>query len=160
MSKNRNIIIIIFIVYFLNSCVNSAPKITQNFTYARSGKVNYISTNKSLVVVSSEQSAENISKAVSFAEINALENILYRGIPGSPQENPIISDEVTSQKQSSAVLKVLVFEEGYKLFVTDSLPIETFEDKGMVTVIQKVTFDINALRKFLEKNEVIKKFGF
>lgn len=144
---------------FASSCTKKATAPQQSsINYSRNGKVNFISSNKGLLSVSSENTAERINKAVNFAEINALENILFKGIQGSIQENPLIADEVTAFKENPLVLKGLIFENGYKIFVTESEVIETFKGNS-ITVIQKVTFDIPALRKFLEKNNIIRKFG-
>ncbi|MES2797343.1 MAG: hypothetical protein V4683_15325 [Bacteroidota bacterium] len=149
---------IVFILFF-SSC---AKKITvnqqQSVDYYRNGKVNYISSNKGLLTLSSENVGENINKAAHFAEINALENILFKGIQGSSQEDPIISDEISAFRENNLALKSLIFENEYKLYLTESLVLETYKGNPM-TVVQKVTFDIPALRKYLEKNNIIRKFG-
>lgn len=149
-----------FLVFAIASCAKKTSVPQLNIEYGRSGKVIFMKTANNVLTVESEQSAENIQKAIAFAEINALENILYRGIPGSSQEHPIITDEVSAQKNSPLVLKGLIFNNGYKIFLTESELLETFKGNGIITVRQKVSFDINALKKFLEKNEVIQKFGF
>jgi hypothetical protein len=153
-------ILSLMVLFGTISCTKKSINYSQSFDYARSGKVIFLGNSKGLVTVSSEQTAESLSKAISFAEVNALENLLFKGVSSSPQENPMISDEVLAQKESPMVLKGLIFENGYKVFLTESQILQSFKDKGEVTVVQKVTFDIPALRKFLEKNEVIKKFGF
>lgn len=145
----------------LFSCT-TGQKVTEqkvNFEYQRSGMVNFSRQQNGLLSVSSVQTAENVNKAVSFAEINALENILFRGIPGSLQADPVISNEKEAQVKSRQILDKLIFKEGYRTFMTDSQLIERQEDKNAVTVTQQVTFDIPALRKYLEQNQVIRKFG-
>lgn len=143
----------------LESCSQKVSTQQQNtYNYARSGKVKYMTANKGLLSVSSESTAENMSKAVDFAEINALENILFKGVQGSTQESPLIPDEVTAFKENPMILKGLIFDHGYKIFLVESDVLESFKGNG-TTVIQKVTFDIPALRKFLEKNNIIRKFG-
>jgi hypothetical protein len=154
--------ILILAVGFISFC-GCAKKTTisnTTFSYSRNGKVTALNSNKNLLTVKSEQAAENYGKAVNFSEINALENILYRGISGSIQENPMISDEVIAQQKSRVILEGLIFREGYKVFMTESTTLEDYKSQNAISVVQKVTFDLNALRKFLEKNEVIKKFGF
>lgn len=150
---------LLFLLLF--SCT-TGQKVTEQkmtFEYQRSGMVNLSKQQSGLLSVNSVQTAENINKAVSFAEINALENILFRGIPGSLQADPVISNEKEARVKSRQILNELIFKEGYRTFMTDSQLIARQEDKNAVTVTQEVTFDIPALRKYLEQNQVIRKFG-
>lgn len=143
------------------SCT-TAQKVTEQkitYEYQRSGMVNLSSQQNGLLSVNSVQTAENVNKAVNFAEINALENILFRGVPGSFQADPVISNEKDAVTKSKAVLNELIFREGYRVFMTDSRLTDRQDDKSAVTVTQQVTFDIPALRKYLEENRVIRKFG-
>jgi hypothetical protein len=157
--KIFNTFLLVVCLIIATSCSRkSTPTQQYNIDYSRNGKVNFISANKGLLSISSESTAERLQKAINFAEINALENILFKGIQGSTQENPLIADEVTAIKENPLVLKGLIFENGYKIFVTESEVLETFKGNP-TTVIQRVTFDIPALRKFLEKNNIIRKFG-
>lgn len=152
--------LIICCLLFFSSCAKTVPTATQQsrIDYVRNGKVNFITSSKGLFTVSSENTAETMNQAVYFAEINALENILFRGIQGSSQENPMISDEMTAKRENPAALRSLISENGYHIFVTESEVIEKFKGSP-ITVIQRVTFDIPALRKYLEKNNIIRKFG-
>jgi len=129
------------------------------YEYQRSGMVNLSRQQNGLLSVNSVQTAENVNKAVSFAEVNALENILFRGIPGSLQADPVISNEKEAMAKSKQALNELILNEGYRTFMTDSRLTERQDSKGAVTVTQEVTFDIPALRKYLEQNGVIRKFG-
>ncbi len=152
---------LLFLALLLLNLSSCAPKTTPtkySFEYVRTGKVNVIYSDKGLLTVKSEGVAENLSKAIYFAEINALENILYRGIPSSTQESPLISDELDAYKKNQLVLDNLVFRNGYKNYLTSSEIIERNDGAG-IYVIQKVTFDIPALRKYLENNNIIRKFG-
>jgi hypothetical protein len=158
--NNMKYITLIFLMVLSISCAKKTSSPPVNIEYGRTGKVNFIKANKSLLTVESEQSGGSFQQAAYYAEINALENILYRGIPGSSQEQAIIADEVQAQRNSPLVLKGLVFNNGYKIFLTESEPLESYKNEGVYTVRQKVTFDVLALRRFLEKNEVIQKFGF
>ncbi|MBX2951605.1 MAG: hypothetical protein KF870_03805 [Leadbetterella sp.] len=143
----------------LLSCTSGKKPVEQKtvYEYQRSGMVNLSRQQNGLLSVNSIQTAEDVNKAVSFAEINALENILFRGIPGSLQADPIISNE--KEAMTKQALTKLIFNEGYRIFMTDSRLIERQDSKNAVTVTQEVTFDIPALRKHLEQNGVIRKFG-
>lgn len=122
--------------------------------YTRSGNVEFDNYNKGLLSVTTKQGAENLEKAIYYSEINALENILFKGIPGSPQEHPLIKEE-----KREPFLDKLIFDRDYEKFLTNSEVLETYKSEKMISVRQRVTFDIEALRKELEKNNIIRKFG-
>jgi len=151
----------LILTFIILSCSTAKKPAEQavSYEYQRSGMVNLSGQQNGLLTVKSVQTAENINKAVVFAEINALENILFRGIPGSFQADPVISNEKEAMAKSKKVLEDLIFNEGYRTFMTDSQLAERQDSKGAVTVTQQVTFDIPALRKHLEQNRVIRKFG-
>lgn len=130
-----------------------------SYVYKRSAAVNFIQQEKGILTVSSTQTAENVGKAIYFAEMNALENILYRGIPGSMQREPLISNEKEANQKHFNFLNQLLEGEDYHSFMTASLLDERTGNRGKFTVTQWVSFDIEALRKHLEKNGIIRKFG-
>ncbi len=148
-------------IFVFVSCTSGKKASEQKpeYEYQRSGMVNLSKQHNGLLSVKSVQTAENVNKAVAFAEMNALENILFRGIPGSLQDDPVISNEKEARAKSKEILNELIFKEAYRTFMTDSQLIERQEGKNAVTVTQEVTFDIPALRKYLEQNGVIRKFG-
>ncbi|NBA85015.1 hypothetical protein GVN16_04550 [Emticicia sp. CRIBPO] len=139
--------------------ISCAKPVSQNTSYQRTGMVNYLTYTKSELTVTSEHAAENVGKAISYAEINALENILFRGIPGSPSEAPLISDEIEAVKNHKQILNTFIFETGCKEYVTKSETISRERQGTLTFVKQKVTFDLNGIRKFLEKNNIVKRFG-
>ncbi|MFY7825701.1 MAG: hypothetical protein ACOVQ4_01190 [Flectobacillus sp.] len=151
-------LLLILLLCQLSACAPKTTPIKNSFDYVRTGKVNVISSDKGLLSVKCEGMAENLNKAILFAEMNALENILYRGIPGSNQEAPLIPDELDAYKKNQLVLDNLVFRNGYKNYITGSEIIERHDANG-IFVVQKVTFDVPALRKYLENNNIIRKFG-
>jgi hypothetical protein len=91
--------------------------------------------------------------------MNAFENILYRGIPGSMQREPLISNEKEARQKHFSFLNQLLEGEDYHSFMTASLVDERTGKRGKFTVTQRVSFDIEALRRHLEKNGIIRKFG-
>lgn len=102
------------------------------------------------------------AKSSADAAAHAFYTLLFRGIPGSQYELPVISNE-NEKKNDPAVKKLL--SEGYSSFVTEN--IFKSEDsktkrkdgaKGKMTV-HKITINCDALRKHLEDNGVIRKFG-
>lgn len=96
------------------------------------------------------------------AKAAAFYALLFRGIPGSQYELPMIADE-NENKNNPVVVKLL--KGGYSSFITDAsltnqrnTSRKTDGRKG-VSATYQVTINCDALRKYLEQNGVIRKFG-
>ena len=88
--------------------------------------------------------------------------LLFQGIPGSQYEFPLVPDG--SDKKEHPAIKTLL-NEGYMSFVAGSTVISENKKtkrldgaKGLM-IVQKITVNYEALRKYLEQNQVIRKFG-
>lgn len=127
--------------------------------FFRTGEVEFISSSKGTIQLLSDYSSVSELQASKFAERNALENILFRGIPGSNQEKPLIPSEEEAFKNHSFVLTDLILNYGYERFLIASYPDFIATNNGTFMVSQIVIYDIKALRKHLEKENVIRKFG-
>ncbi|MEZ5030941.1 MAG: hypothetical protein R2787_06060 [Saprospiraceae bacterium] len=97
--------------------------------------------------------------AIRYAERNALENILFRGIPGSPQESPLVPDEQAARQSHGEMLTKMTAGGNYQQFVIQSYVDHVETSPQGAHIDQTVTFDLNALRKHLEREGVIRKFG-
>ena len=133
----------------------SAPK---EMTYFRTGEVNCVENDNRLVTVSSLHHGSSGAQAQMFAERNALENLLFRGIPGC-YDVPIVSDEQASMRDHSSFYAWLIDAREYERFITDRGANQSAASGGIVTIDMTITFDVQALRKEMEKQGVIKKFG-
>jgi hypothetical protein len=124
--------------------------------YSRNGMVEFVSGDKNTLTVTTQSFADKEAIAFAYAERNALENILFRGIPKSNQENPMVADE---DKARSSSLDRLINQD-YKKYLISSFLVEKHKQKKVHYVTLEVKFDINALRKYLEDNGIVRKFGF
>jgi hypothetical protein len=131
----------------------------EGLPYQRNGLVNFAGYDKNVLTVVSEYTSDSFDRAVYSAQVNALENILFKGIVGSPSENPIIPDEVEAMKNHEMVLNTFIFETGCRAYIKNSETLFRDKQKKRFYVRQSVTFDLNGIRKFLEKNNIIKAFG-
>lgn len=88
--------------------------------------------------------------------------LLFRGIPGSQYELPMIPNEM--EKKDDPVIKALLDKDYMSFVIKSSLQGEEKkvrkEDgvKGIMTT-HKITINCDALRRYLEQNNVIRKFG-
>ena len=128
--------------------------------YERSGEVNAVSHENSIIVLSSQARAESASKAVYHAERNAFENLIFKGIPNTNQESPMVPSEVKALRDNPSLFNSLLVEQGYRRYVMDSYTNNSVAVGGGVQLIdQVVKIDLKALRNYLQAEGVTKKFG-
>ncbi|HWK07709.1 MAG TPA: hypothetical protein VNS58_28955 [Puia sp.] len=129
-----------------------------------SGLVKYVGApDKGTVTVESTGFAKKKPESDVNAGATALYTLLFRGLPGSVYDLPMIPDE--QAKKDDPVVRALL-QGGYGSFVTADV-LERMEAtkkkpdgmKGIVT-IHTITFNYDALRRYLEAHSVIRKFGY
>lgn len=144
--------VILFFSLFSISC-NSAKTV--------SGEVNYLaSPEPGTVIVSAAGYGPSKEAAIQNAESNAFNSLLFRGIPGSQQQLPMIADEAAARKVHSTYLDKLLGG-GYKAFMLLSTPQSAFAaaHNGRKNITQQVKINVDALRRDMEQHGVVRKFG-
>lgn len=101
------------------------------------------------------------ANAIESAEINAFNNLIFRGIPGSQYQLPMVENEQKTKKEHSAYFDELLKNKKYKAFLLSTanasdLNINLSRQK---TISINVKINVNALRRDMEQNGVIRKFG-
>ena len=142
------------VILFLGSCT---PKM--NVGYERTGRVKCIKHDRMTITLSSEGQAESVGKAVNFAERNAIENLLFKGIPASNQEKPLIDNESVAKNKNAAFFDEFIMNRGYQQYITESLIADDYQNGSYHLITQNITVDLTNLRDFLVKEGIIKKFG-
>ena len=104
-------LIIIIAVFILSGC---SPQVTP-FQYQRTGEVNAVNHENSIITISSQSRAETLIKAITFAERNAFENLLFKGVPNTNQESPLIENEFKALDANNAFFDRLLVQHDYKL---------------------------------------------
>lgn len=125
-------------------------------------QVNYRSSTSSSITVRSVGYANNAKKALVAAELSAFKAVLFQGVDNAVNQTalvPVTEDEIT--KQHEAYFNNL-FVERYKHFISASEVVQPFSKdmnkrKNMVV---DVTIKLRALREDLERNGIVRKFGF
>jgi len=126
--------------------------------------VNYLSGDAQTLSLRSSGMGINELSAISNAEKNAVEAILFRGIPNSQQKEPLVS---VSEKEAKQIYKKYFDEffagERYKTFIYSSVPVSSSQfvkgGAGKKTICIDVKVNLKALRQDLERSGVIRKFG-
>lgn len=152
--KNTILLLSIFSIFYSVSC---SPKL--NIGYERTGKVTCSKYEESVIHLVSESRAANRNSAVQFAERNAFENLLFKGIPNSNQEKAMVPNEYDALRKHPNYFEDLIKGEKYQRFITSSEISEENVSGGVTFLKQSISVDLAGLRKDLEQNKVIRKFG-
>jgi len=140
--------------------ISCAPKKKlQKIDYRRTGEVKCIQYEKDIIKLESTSRASTMGEASSFAERNAIENLLFKGIPKSNAESPLIADEHESLRRNKRFYDVFIMQKEYEKFIMESSISSEAGNPGQYRVTQYIELDLKAMRKHLESNKVIRKFG-
>lgn len=94
------------------------------------------------------------------AEVAALEALLFQGIANTQFSMPMVEGGVASREQHAAFYKTFFEQQGYRQFVSKTQLVQGLTKfKGGRKLVTRVLVDVNGLRRHLESNGVIRKFG-
>ena len=150
--KNYLPMLLLLSVCFWTAC-NSARTI--------SGEVNFIaSPEPGTVLVSAGGYGPTKPQAILNAEANAFNTLIFKGIPGSQQQLPMVPDEAASRKKNAAFFDQFL-NGGYKPFMmlSESQSSYAAGRKNRNNITQRVKINVDALRRELEQRGVVRKFG-
>ena len=140
------------VALFIVSC--AAP---QPMGYERTGEVKCLSHDRETITLASKAMGSTSSEAQFNADVKAFENLFYKGVPNSNQEAALVDSK---KKDEVADQLVEFFNSGeYKHYLMESTVMNQSVNKGTYFVDQKVHVHLSALRKYLEDNNIIRKFG-
>ena len=126
-------------------------------------KVNYLTGREGTITVRAIGFGEKTEDAINDAEKNAIDVLLFRGLPESEQKVPLIGTNETEEKNKHKdYFNKLYNESRYKTFVMSSIPTtDLIKNKGgKKSIAVDIKINLVALRRDLEQNNIIRKFGF
>ena len=145
---------VLILTIIFNSCSTSKS--------LPSGEVNYLSSNDGTLTMRSIGIGNNEGEAITDAIYNAFDVLLFRGLPESEQKNALIGTNENEERGKHKDYFEGFYNGRFKSFVMSSIPssdlIRYKGGKKGITVDVKI--NILALRKDLEQNDIIRKFGF
>lgn len=99
--------------------------------------------------------------AYNSAASNAFNTILFRGLPASPQPQPLIGDEEMAKREHASALKCFDNFDCYNQFIvsTEKVGFPQREQSGLAVNL-KIKINLRSLRAYLEQNNIIKQFGY
>lgn len=116
---------------------------------------------KGTIAVKSIGYGKNQTDAVTDAQKNAFNVILFKGLPGTELNVPLIENESEAKSKHASYLKNFFDNANYKSFMmssTESSNLIKLKGNNKISVDVKINY--NSLRKNLEQNQVIRKFGY
>jgi len=153
--KHTNNLCYLFAILFLFGCSNkSIPS---------SAKVNYLSSIDGTITVRAIGVGENQLAAIADAEKNAFEVLFFRGLPESEQKVALIgSNEIEENQKYQTYFDRFYKDQRFKSFLMSSIPTAkaTNIKGGSKSIAVDIKINVIALRKDLEQNNVIRKFGY
>lgn len=151
----RNFAKLCFFALFILGLFHCSPK-------SYSGEVNFLyKESQGTIAVKSTGYGKNHEEAVRDAQFNAFKVILFKGIPGTELNIPLIENESQARTNYKSYFNNFFESGNYTKFIMSST-----ESSNLIKLkgTKKITIDIkinyNSLRKDLEQNQIIRKFGF
>lgn len=145
----------IFILIFL-------LQISMLVAQSRTAEVNYAGeTEQGTILLEVVGYGNGWEKAIEEAEKKAFEVLLFQGLPSSKQDKPFVENEIESRQNNEGFYKDFFENKKYNNFlmkITSQRKPKKVRGKKQSVFYFKINTD--ALRKNLEQNKIIRKFGF
>ena len=104
---------------------------------------------------------KNRVHAIEDAQKNALNILIFKGVPGSEMNLPLVQNESETRSKYSEYFKTFFDRQYYKMYVVSSTESSALVKSGR---LKKISVDVKinyvSLRKELEQNNIIRKFGY
>ncbi len=169
--KYIKVIITILVLAFFTQCK------TSQVAYFPNAELVYINSEGDQLTLRMLGYGVNEQAAIFNAQINAFDNLFFRGIPNSPYNTPLIGTDEGMLKNKNASYfqnfyggkRLLNFINGYSLIAADKTTVLARKIKNK-TIVQgnvesiaafvEITINIKSIRKDLENCDVIRPFGY
>ncbi len=130
--------------------------------YPYSPEVNYLyKESQGTIAVRSSGFGKNRIEAIADAERSAFKTIMLFGLPGTELNVPIIENGDQMMKNKKKYFTEFFDESKYRNFVMSSIESsDLMKVKGGKKLTVDIKINYNSLRKDLEQNQIIRKFGY
>jgi hypothetical protein len=151
------IILGIILITGLYSC---SSKIQPYSSY--SGEVNFLfKEEQGTMVVESTGYGKYQSEAAIDAQISAIKVLLFKGLPGTELNVPLIENENDAKSKHNDYFQNLFQQGSYMKFIMSSTEsTNPIKKGGNKTITLDIKINYNSLRIDLEQNQIIRKFGY
>ncbi len=151
-----SILVILIIGCNSNKHLGSSPK--YNFYTA---EVNFIAKeSEGTITVNSIGYGKNKKSAIINAKQNCFSILLFKGIPGSEINIPLVDNEYKSKTANSNFYNSFFNGTAYETFIMRITESSYQKNKRVIKTGLELQININSLRKYLEQNNIIRKLGY
>jgi hypothetical protein len=113
------------------------------------------------MVVESTGYGKNQSEALVDAQITAIKVLLFKGLPGTELNVPLIENENDAKSKHNDYFQNLFQQGSYMKFIMSSTEsTNPIKKGGNKTITLDIKINYNSLRKDLKQNQIIRKFGY
>jgi hypothetical protein len=150
----KPILFILLVILELQSCSSKMPIYTSEVTYLHKKE-------QGTITVKSTGYGKSHSEAIIDAQINTFKVILFKGLPGTELNIPLIENEKTATSEHPEYFQKFFDYNYYQSFImlsTESSNLIKTKQGKKITV--DLVINIKSLRIDLEQNQLIRKFGF
>jgi hypothetical protein len=146
-----------FVVLFLLSGIYGCSKKVVPHT----GEVNFLYKEaQGTIGIKSIGYGKNKKQAVEDAQKKAFLILLFKGIPGTELNIPLVQNEYETRAKHSSYFTTLLDEGNYRTYIMSSAESSALSKAyGTKKIAVDIKINYNSLRKDLEQNQVIRKFG-
>ena len=127
----------------------------------QTAEVTYLESKNEVLFLRSSGYGKSNPESLENAQRNAMEILLFRGIPGSQQPMPLVSINEKEKEDSKKYFEAFYNQGRYKTFITSIQPYTDYQSTNagkLITVDLGV--NLKSLRADLENNNIIRKFGY
>ena len=127
-----------------------------------SAEVNFISYSDGAITMRAIGIGNNEGEAITDALYNAFDVLFFRGLPESEQKNALVGTNENEERLKNKDFFDEFYKIRYKSFVMSSISSSNLikYSGGKKSIAIDVKINLSALRKDLEQNNIIRKFGF
>ena len=125
-------------------------------------QVEFVSEQNGTITIRTDGTNKKLSDAITDAEKYVFYTIFYHGIPGSTLKNGLMDKPEAEVEESNKEYFKTFYENRYQLFITNIVQNGNIM-KGKhrkKSIFFDITVNIDALRRELENNQVIRKLGY
>ena len=125
--------------------------------FPSTGETTYYAQNKDILIVNSVGYGYKIEDAKTYAQKQALNNLIYNGVANSNYKNPMV-DYQQIDKIKPNLDKYI--NTNYLQFIQNTSLISNTKNKKVYTQLYRIEINTLSLRDAMEREGFVRKFGF
>lgn len=118
-----------------------------------------INSSSQQIIVSVEGIGNSEGEAIYNGELKMIKTLLFQGIPDTNYSLPLINESEENVMNNNPFYFERFYTDKYKNFIVSNQVLSNTKSKGVHVLRMEIVVNTSALRRDLEQNNVIRKFG-